>query len=210
VLFDLDGTLADTVDLILRCFRYTMSVHRGAVSDDARWLATIGMPLREQLKAFADSPEEVVRMAETYAEYQGSIHDEHVAAFPGAVALMGALRSAGTPVGVVTSKRSGMAERTLKTCGLHGTYDVLVGSDDVVQAKPHPEPVLLALSQLGLSDQADRTLFVGDSPFDMRSGRAAGVKTAAATWGPCAPEVLRAEAPDYLVENLNDVLVLTR
>ena len=149
-------------------------------------------------------------MAETYAQYQSSIHDEHVAAFPGALALMGALRAVGTRVGVVTSKRSGMAQRTLSTCGLHGSYDVLVGSDDVERAKPHPEPVLLALSQLELSDRADQTLFVGDSPFDIRSGRAAGVKTAAALWGPFAPEVLRAEEPDYFVENLDQILDLTR
>ena len=208
VLFDLDGTLADTVDLILRCYRHTMQVHRGEALPDELWLAGIGTPLRDQLQGFARDADEVERMAETYSSHQREIHDELVAPFPGAVDLVRSLREEGSRIGVVTSKRRGMAERTLERCGLAGLCDVLVGADDVVRGKPDPEPVLLALKLLGLEDRAEATLFVGDAPFDVRAGREAGTRTAAVLSGPFPREVLEAEGPDWVIPGIRDVLAL--
>ncbi len=208
VLFDLDGTLADTVAMILRCYRHTMEVHLGKAPPDERWLEGMGTPLREQLKAFARDPDEAARMEETYSAYQRSIHDGFVAPYPGAVEVTRALREAGTAVGVVTSRRSPMAQRTLERCGLGEAWDVLVTADDVVRPKPDPEPVLEALDRLGLGGRGHRTLFVGDSPFDIRAGRGAGTRTAAALWGPNPRGVLEAEAPDWLVSRLDEVLTL--
>ncbi len=209
VLFDLDGTLADTVPLILECYRHTMKVHRGRALPDERWLATIGTPLRDQLADFATGPDEVAAMADTYVARQLELHDGMVRPFPGALELLTELRGRGVRTGVVTSKRRGMATRTLRRCGLGDAYDVLVGADDVVQAKPHPEPVHTALTLLRLDGtERDRALFVGDSPFDMRAGRGAGTRTAAALWGPFARSVLEAERPDYWLELLPDVLRL--
>ena len=208
VLFDLDGTLADTIELIVRCYRHTMTVHLGEAPPDERWLAGIGMPLRDQLKAFARDADEVARMAETYAAFQRTIHDGMVAAYPGAIEVVTALRAQGVPVGIVTSKRHGMAERTLERCGFEGMYDVLVGADDVTRGKPDPEPVVLALSRLQLAGQAARTLFVGDSPYDIRAGRAAGTRTAGVLWGPFRKEVLQAEEPDHLLAAPGDLLEL--
>lgn len=208
VLFDLDGTLADTLDLIVRCFRHTFQVHRGTVPPDAAFRAGIGMPLREQLRAFTDDPDEVERMAATYAAVQLDLHDGMVAPYPGAVELVRALRDDGTPVAVVTSKRHGMAERTLERCGFAGLYDVLVGADDVARGKPHPEPVLLALDRLGVDGAAARALMVGDAPFDLRAGRGAGTRTAGVLWGAFPAEVLEAEEPDWLVAAPGDLLAL--
>lgn len=207
-LFDLDGTLADTVELILRCFRHTLQVHRGEVPPDEAWLSGIGMPLRDQLRAFTDDPEEVERMAVTYRDFQGSIHDENVAPYDGAVEMVTELGRRGVPVAVVTSKSRGMAERTLARCGFGGHYRVLVGADDVTRGKPHPEPVFLALERLGLNAGDGPVLFLGDSPFDIRAGRAAGVRTAAALWGPFPRAVLEAEAPDFFLNEPRGVLDL--
>lgn len=208
VLFDLDGTLADTVELILHCFRHTFQVHRGQIPPDADLLVGIGKPLRDQLRDFGLGSEEVERMAETYATLQRRIHDDMVAPYPGAVDLVRALRADGVGVAVVTSKRRGMAERTLERCGFAGLVDVLVGADDVTRGKPDPEPVRLALDQLGLAGEAGRTLFLGDSPWDMQAGRAGGTRTAGAVWGPFGREVLVAESPDWLVEEPGAVLAL--
>jgi len=209
VLFDLDGTLADTVPLILECYRHTMKVHRGTALPDERWLATIGTPLRDQLAAFATGPDEVAAMAETYVTRQLELHDDMARPFPGAVELLSELRGRGVRTAVVTSKRRGMATRTLERCGLGEAYDVLVGADDVARAKPDPEPVRTALTLLGLDGtERDRALFVGDSPFDMRAGRGAGTRTAAALWGPFSRAVLEAESPDYWLALLPDVLRL--
>jgi pyrophosphatase PpaX len=207
-LFDLDGTLADTVELILRCYRHTMQVHLGAPPPDARWLSGIGTPLTDQLQGFARDAEEALAMASTYSTFQKTIHDQMVAPFPGAVELVVALRARGVAVGVVTSKRREVATRTLARCGFAEAYEVLVCADDVSRGKPDPEPVLLALDRLGLSGAAGRSLFVGDSPHDLKAGRAAGTRTAAALWGPFAHDVLRAEGADFYVGEPTEVLSL--
>lgn len=208
VLFDLDGTLADTVELILRCYRHTMRVHRGRALPDELWLAGIGTRLKDQMAGFARDPAEAEAMAETYAAHQREIHDGLVAPFPGAASVLETLRARGSRVGIVTSKRRAMAERTLERSGLAGHYDVLVGGDDVVRGKPDPEPVLRAVERLGLADGGARTLMVGDAPFDIRAGREAGTRTAGALWGPFPREALEAEGPDWLLGGLAEVLDL--
>jgi pyrophosphatase PpaX len=206
VLFDLDGTLADTVPLILMSYRHTMGAHLGEAPADERWLSTMGTPLRDQLAAFARSPAEAEAMLETYTKFQRRVHDEMVSPFPGACEVLGALRGRGTRVGIVTSKREAVARRTLSVCGLDAEVEVLVCAEDVTHGKPDPEAVRLALRALDLTRSAAETLFVGDSPFDLRAGRAAGTRTAAVCWGACTRDTLVAESPDYVLERLDDLL----
>jgi pyrophosphatase PpaX len=208
VLFDLDGTLADTVDLILRCYRHTMEVHRGAAGDETFWLSTIGRPLRDQLREIARDEDEVERMATTYATYQQAVHDDMVKPFPGAASTVEALKAAGSRVAVVTSKRRRMALRTLDCCGLGGAFDLLVCADDVTRGKPDPEPVRLALETLGLAHHPEGVLFVGDAPYDILAGRGAGTRTAAVEWGTYPREVLSQAGPDYWLASLSETLDL--
>lgn len=206
VLFDLDGTLADTVPLILMSYRHTMRAHLGEAPPDERWLSTMGTPLRDQLVAFARTPAEAQAMLETYTTFQRRVHDEMVKPFPGACEVLGALRGKGTRVGIVTSKREEVARRTLAVCGLDTQVEVLVCAEQVTRGKPDPEAVRLALDALGLTHSTHETLFVGDSPFDLRAGRSAGTLTAAVCWGACTRDTLVAESPDYVLESLEDLL----
>lgn len=208
VFFDLDGTLADTVELILMSYRHTMRTHLGEALPDERWLATLGTPLREQLRDFARSDAEAAAMLVTYTTYQRGVHDEMVRPFPGAGDVLAKLRERGSRVAVVTSKRDEVARRTIDVCGLTQELDLIVSCDHVQRGKPDPESVHYALSALGLDSPAD-VLFVGDSPFDLRAGRAAGTRTAAAPWGAFARPALEAERPDYFLEALTDVLDIT-
>lgn len=206
VLFDLDGTLADTVELILRSFRHTMRRHLGEAPADARFLEGIGTPLPVQIAAFARSDEERDRMLATYVAYQRESHDRMVRPFPGAGAVVAELRRRGVAVGVVTSKARGIARRTMEVCELYDRFDFVVCGDEVERGKPDPEPVIRAMRALGTYDEPERVVFVGDSPHDLRAGRAAGTRTAAVGWGPIARNVLEAEAPDFFLERLDDVL----
>lgn len=208
VLFDLDGTLADTVPLILACYRHTMRAHRGAELPDERWLGTVGRPLHDSLREFSDDDAEVEAMLETYVAFQRTVHDDMVRPFAGAAELVGAFRGRGAALAVVTSKRREMALRTLARCGLDGAFDTLVTPEDVSRGKPDPEPVRLAVHRLGLVDEPRSVLFVGDSPFDVAAGRDAGVRTAAATWGPFPRKRLEAERPDWVVDTLAELLAL--
>jgi pyrophosphatase PpaX len=206
VFFDLDGTLADTIELILRSYRHTMRTHLGEAPPDERWLATSGTPLREQLKDFARSAEEAEAMLETYTTFQRAVHDEMVRPCPGAHEVLGTLRERGARLAVVTSKRGAVARRTMEVCGIWEAVDLVVAAEDVVRGKPDPEPVHRALDALELGAHAERVLFVGDSPFDLRAGRAAGTRTAAVSWGAFERDALEAERPDYFLEGLEELL----
>lgn len=190
-------------------YRHTMRTHLGEALPDERWLATLGTPLRVQLADFARSDAEAEAMLVTYTTFQRGVHDEMVKPFPGAAQVLTALRERGSRVAVVTSKRDEVARRTIEICGLSNDIDLLVSCDHVQRAKPDPEAVHYALSALSLDESPADVLFVGDSPFDLRAGRAAGTRTAAAPWGAFARKALEAERPDYLLDELTDVLDIT-
>ena len=206
VFFDLDGTLADTVELILMSYRHTMRTHLGEAPPDERWLATIGTPLASQLGDFARNEDERLAMLDTYVAFQRGVHDDMARPFPGALAALSELRRRGVRLAIVTSKAGRIARRTMEVCGLGDAVDLVVAGDDVVRGKPDPEPVLSALGKLGLGERPEEVVFVGDSPVDLRSGRAAGTRTAAVAWGPHERRVLEAEEPEYFLDELEDVL----
>jgi pyrophosphatase PpaX len=206
VLFDLDGTLADTVELILRSYRHTMAVHLGETQPDERWIRTMGTPLRDQLRDFARSDAEAEAMLETYTSFQRGVHDEMVRPFPGALEVVAELRRRGSRVAVVTSKRGAVARRTLEVCRLWSEVEVVVTAEQVTRGKPDPEPVLRALGELGLERHPGEVLLVGDAPYDLRAGRSAGTRTAGALWGAFPRPALEAERPDYFLEQLSEVL----
>lgn len=205
VLFDLDGTLADTTGLILECFHHATRHHLGERQSEEAWLASMGRPLRVQMRSYGRDAAEVEALVETYVEYQKVIHDDWVTSFPDAASVLTTLEARGARLALVTSKRREIALRTLACCGISGRFPVMVCGDEVDEPKPHPEPVRRALAALGV-EEGPHAIFVGDSPFDIRSGRAAGVRTAAALWGPYARADLTPEQPDYVLGSLGELL----
>ena len=193
-LFDLDGTLLDSVELILASYRHTALVHTGAAPDDAVWLAGLGTPLRTQLRHLSDDPAEIAAMVETYREHNLTNHDAMVRPYDGIVEAVQVL-AARAELGLVTSKLRHGALLGLRRAGLEDLFDVVVGADDVAHHKPDPAPVHAALERLGADP--DTAVFIGDSPHDMAAGRAAGVRTAAALWGPFPREALAPHRPDF-------------
>jgi len=206
-LFDLDGTLIDSVELILRSYRHTLRAHRGYEPPDELWLKGLGTPIRVQLRQWSDDPTEIEAMARTYSVYNMAHHDSLVRPYDGIVDAVRRLKEAGKQLGLVTSKVRAGAERGLRVAGLDTAFEVIVGADDVENPKPHPEPVLAAVEQL--RTEPARTVFIGDSRHDIESGRAAGVKTAAALWGPFDRAHLEDLEPDYWLERPADIAVLT-
>ncbi|HEX6368211.1 MAG TPA: HAD-IA family hydrolase [Longimicrobium sp.] len=206
VLYDFDGTLADSTELTMLCYRHTMRTHLGEVLPDEEWLSGFGTTLEAQMRRFARDPGEVEAMLDTYREYQNSIHDGLVRPFPDAAETVAELERRGYGLAIVTSKRRRMAMRGMELCGLVRHFDVVVTPEDVTEAKPHPEPVLFALQKLGVAPH--EALFVGDSPHDVAAGRAAGTRTAAALWGPFPRQALEEAGPDAFLHTQRDVLRL--
>lgn len=206
ILFDFDGTLVDSIELILESYRHTMRVHRGAVPPDADFLAGLGTPLRAQFRSFTDDPDEIQAMIATYRDWNLANHDRMVTPYPGAVDAVRALKDQGARLGLVTSKNRTGIQKGFDLVGLNGYFDSLVTADRLEQSKPHPEPVLTAIRDLAGSPEA--TLFVGDSPHDIAAGREAGVHTAACLWGPFTRERLAEERPTHWLESFDDLLKL--
>jgi len=203
VLFDFDGTLVDSIELILASYRHTMRVHRGTETPDSLWLAGLGTPLRVQFRDFTDDPAEIERMIATYREWMFAHHDDMVSAYPGALDAVRALKGRGATLGIVSSKSRKGIDRGLALCGFDGLFDGMVTSDDLEASKPDPAPVLAMLAQLGAT--AQQALFVGDSPHDIAAGRDAGTSTAACLWGPFSRERLAEERPDFWLERFADL-----
>jgi pyrophosphatase PpaX len=199
VLFDLDGTLIDSVELILTCYRQTFEIHRGMAPPDDAWLAGMGTPLRTQFRGFTNDVAELEAMVKTYGDLNRKQHDALIREFPGVYNAVQALADRKVGMGIVTSKLRAGCLRGLARCRLDGFFRVIVAADDLPKHKPDPAPVQMALDLLE-ADPAS-TIFVGDSPHDLVAGRAAGIHTAAVLWGPFPRRALEQEEPDYFLSD---------
>lgn len=204
ILFDLDGTLIDSVDLIVQSARHAFMACDEPVPSDAEWLADLGMPLTAMFGRFGASGDRLDRLIAGYREFQHANHDRLVQPYEAVDTTLERLHGEGIVLGIVTSKAEPMARRGLDLLGLGGRFETIVGLESCSNHKPHPEPVETALSRLGVA--AADAVFVGDSPHDMNAGRAAGVITAAALWGPFSREQIAPSAPDWWLERITDLL----
>jgi pyrophosphatase PpaX len=208
VLFDLDGTLIDSVRLILDSYHHTLATHGLPPRSDEEWLQGVGTPLTAQFSALRDTAGMLDALIATYREYNLKHHDRMVSVYPGVVDVVKALKEHGIATGLVTSKNRSGAVRGLTLARLEALMDVLVCADEVENPKPHPEPVEKAVRLLRADPTT--TVYVGDSIHDMHSGRAAGVRTAAVLWGPFGRSHLEGARPDYWLEAPEDLLAVIK
>lgn len=206
VLFDNDGTLVDTHDLLLESFRFaTRQVLNKEIPDDVL-MAKVGQPLVTMMSDFANNPETVDELCRVYRGYNEAIHDERISLFPGVAEGVRRLHEAGFALGVVTSKMHPLAEQGLKVLDINQHMGCLIGANDCPKHKPDPAPVELACELLGL--RPEECAFVGDSPFDIHAGNAAGCVTAGVLYGMFPEERLREENADYICETFDELVDL--
>lgn len=201
LLFDLDGTLVDSIALIVRAMHHAFDGREDRPSD-AEWTALIGTPLTAMLHRWSAGPEDTEHLVARYREYQHAHHDALVRAYPGVSETLEVLADAGHPMAIVTSKGLSLTERALAHVGIARHFRVLATIERTARHKPDPEPVRWALEELGVGSDAARAVFVGDSPHDIRAGNAAGVVTVAAEWGPFDRAVLAEAAPSAWLDGI--------
>jgi pyrophosphatase PpaX len=202
VLFDLDGTLIDSISLLLQSMEAAFA-GRARRPTRAEWTLGIGTPLRVQLREWCDSEAEVDELVERYRAYQDLHLEELTTAYPGVSDTLAWVRAAGHQTGLVTSKGRGMTARSLAHVGLSHAFDTIVTYEETERHKPHADPVELALTRLQCP--AARALFVGDSTHDMLAGHAAGVQTVAAEWGPFSHAELAPTNPTHWLARMADL-----
>jgi pyrophosphatase PpaX len=204
VLFDLDGTLLDSAELIITAFQDTCRhiLHREIDRDTI--LREWARPIRERFHALAPDQDEA--LSQEYLRRYLALHGQRARLFPGVTDTLDALRARGYAMAIVTSKRRATTQAALDAFHLDRWCSVVIADEDVTRHKPDPEPVRLASERLGL--WPDAALMVGDTPFDIASGRAAGADTAAALWGTVDADGLRAAAPGHELAHPADLLPL--
>ena len=203
VLFDLDGTLLDSVPLIVKVTRETLE-SMGIHFDDSTIRHSVGLPLRVQAHRFArDREQEFIDIYRGI--YRERLGDE-ARLFPGTLETLSTLRSNGFLTGVVTSKSARGTRKVLEFGGLSGVFECVITADDVAHPKPHPEPLVRAIEQLAVT--SDESLYVGDSAFDVEMARRAGVRMIAVSWGARTRDELELICSDGVVDDWQQLLEL--
>ncbi|HMM49623.1 MAG TPA: HAD-IA family hydrolase [Miltoncostaeaceae bacterium] len=197
VLFDLDGTVIDSVNLIRESHRHAVRTVLGLDLSDDELIVNVGRPLMEQMEHF--SPRHAEELFHTYRTWNHAHTAELLRAYDGVDALLAELAQAGRAMGIVTSKSRDAVDLAWKVLpAVHARFSVVVTADDTPRHKPNPDPLFYALERLG--GAAEGACYVGDAPFDIRAGRAAGLRTIGVTWGFFSRDELEGEGADLVVD----------
>jgi pyrophosphatase PpaX len=201
ILFDLDGTLIDSIELILNSARHAFTKLKRPSPSDSEWLAGVGIPLFTMFGRYARDDSELRDLIAAYREYQMAHHDRLVVCYDAVVDTVRSLAGRGHLIGLVTSKSEALAMRGLAHVGLARYMDTIVGCDGSTRHKPDPEPVRIALTRL--DTPPENAVFIGDSVHDIAAGKAAGVVTIAALWGPFTRADLTPSEPTHFLERIS-------
>lgn len=209
VLFDIDGTLINTVPLIMASHRHTFAKILGWIPSDEEILSTIGEPLVATFNRYGDEGE---RLMAEYISWSVPRTASHSTLFDGVVPMLEALRARGFLMGIVTARRCDGMAVCLDAFKLTRYFDVTVCAEDTALHKPAPDPILLAMERLGVT-RADRVLYVGDTSRDLESARGAGSHFAAVGWTAMDRDEIDRMSPTFWLnraEDLSDRLLLAR
>jgi pyrophosphatase PpaX len=203
VLFDLDGTVVDSGAIILASMRHATREVLGRDIEDAELLQAVGGPgLEAQMAVFA--PERVDELVRVYRAHNEPLHDE-LEACAGMEDVLVRLHEQGRRLGVVTAKRRATVELAFARIPIAHLFETVVGGDETQKHKPNPEPLLEAARRLHVSP--GECAYVGDSPFDIRAAKAAGMHAIAVTWGRIHDRsLLEREEPDAIAGTAEELL----
>lgn len=196
VLFDNDGTLVDTRDIILASFHHTLQSCLGKDWPDEEILKLVGIPLSDQLPHFTDDKSKIEEMLVVYRAHNKSIHDVGIKPYQNCREALSKMKDTGLILGVTTSKKKDMCVRGLEILNIRDVMEIVVGCDETEKHKPEPDPLLYTAKELGL--QPSECAYVGDAPFDVRAANSAGFTSIAEDWGMFNASDLKPYDPDYI------------
>lgn len=202
LLFDLDGTLANTDEMVVQAFYALYKEFKPRVVRTREELYYFsGPPIRETVKTeFPDYDPKEVHQA--FSRISKDFYAPYVTAYEDEIEVLKALKEAGYLLGVVTNKGGTLTKYTLEICHIDGLFDVVISADDVSTPKPNPEGIYKAMEKVGIKDKKD-VLYIGDNDIDYYSGTNAGIDTLLVTWGP--REIKSVNKAKYVALSYNDV-----
>ena len=199
--FDLDGTLVDTIGLIVASYQHAFQTVLGRQEDEVLIRSWIGQPLARTFRSV--SPEHADQLGATYLEWNQANTGRLLRRYAGVETMMAALAEAGVGVAVATSKLKGPAQTAVRLAGLAGVVDILVTLEDTDRHKPDPQPLLHALERLGA--QPDQAVYVGDAVVDVQAARNAGMAAIGVTWGAGERDSVVAARPDVVADTVDEL-----
>lgn len=208
IIFDFDGTLADTTASTLRTYQATIDDLKAEPRSDAECQATIGLPLREGFRALYPDFSKgmldrcVATYRRIYYEHPSNLRPE---LYPGVRPTLELFSRAGIKMSVASSRTHQSLVEMCEVTGIAPFFSLILGAEDVVHAKPNPEPVLLTLKRLGAD--SEHTVVVGDMPVDIAMGRGAGCRTVGVTFGNSNREALTMAGADNIIDSFTDLLI---
>ncbi|MGO1060558.1 pyrophosphatase PpaX [Planococcus sp. FY231025] len=206
LLFDFDGTLLDTNELIIQTFQAVLDEHFAGRYAREDILHFIGPSLEQTFTSIA--PDQVEELTGKYRALNKLMHDELVEEYDGVTETLRLLKAQGMKMAIVSTKRNATIRHGLDLMGVSDVFEEIISLDDVENPKPHPEPIHLALERLGAS--AQESLMIGDNSHDIEGGKNAGVRTAGVAWSIKGEAFLSGFGPDYMLQHISDLLDLTK
>lgn len=202
VLFDLDGTLLYTDELIKETFNYVFKKYKpGYNLSEEEQLSFLGPSLWETFAKYFDE-DLIDEVVDYYRDFNHKKHKEYVYAYPTVKETLEKLKEKKFPLAIVTTKTKYAAELGLEVCGLTKYFDVVIGANEVTNHKPDPEGINLAMNLLNV----DEAVMIGDNVSDIEAGKRAGIKTIAIKWSPKGYHHLAALQPDLMVDQMNEII----
>ncbi|MFC5466592.1 pyrophosphatase PpaX [Lederbergia graminis] len=202
LLFDLDGTLIDTNELIVSSYLHTLEQYYPGQYTRNDVLPFMGPTLHDVFMGI--NPEKAEEMISVYRKYNLEKHDLLVKEFNGVFETIRTLHENGYKLAIVSTKVGSTVMKGLKLTNLDQFFDVVISLDEVENPKPHPEPLIKALSQL--ESEPGEAIMIGDNHHDIDGGKNAGTFTCGVAWSLKGREYLEQFDPDYIIENMSELL----
>lgn len=201
LLFDLDGTILDTTELIIASFLYTFAEGLQETVSREEVMQYFGRSLDDQFRIMRPELEaaDVDRLVALYRTHNHAHHDQMISLIAGAGEALHRWQQRGVPMGLVTSKRLDMTERGLRRYDLWPLFATIVHHDSTSRHKPDPDPLLLALKEL--QAQPESSWYIGDSPYDMRAAKSAGCQAIGFCYNTFTSRELEEAGADHLVRS---------
>ncbi len=206
ILFDLDGTLINTNDLIVKSFNYAFIKHLNKYVQREEIVKTFGEPLRDAMIRYDE--ENVEQLVTSFRKFNETNHDKLALKFQGVEEGIKALKEMGIKIGIVTSKRKNMAIRGLKLINIYEFMDVVICPEDTEKHKPLGDPAIKACEMLNISP--NEAVMVGDSHNDILCGKNAGCKTCVVKYTDLSLKELMEYNPDYAIESIEELADICR
>lgn len=204
IIFDFDGTLADTSEGIVKTVQTTLDTMGLPQQPAAQIKATIGLPLSETIRLGGRVPEERVEEGVSiYREKFFSVATGHIKLFPGVRETLLEMHDSGIRLAIATSRGANSLGVILRNYGIYDIFDEMATSSDNYEPKPSPEMVLKLMERLGAT--AAGTLVVGDTTFDLLMGKGAGCRTCGVSYGNHDRATLASVSPDFIVDSFPEI-----